>query len=150
MAGKRTETDLEVLGNTLLVRRDGKKLQTSGGILLSDNHTPKPATGTVLKVGKGLPGPHGLIAPDVEPGDWIMFDYNAGREFDHKGETFLIMDTTQVMVRRPAASVAADKAGDETAAAESEAVSDHREAAQDSDADPAVHVHGWRLGQRTQ
>ncbi|PVB59573.1 co-chaperone GroES [Labrenzia sp. 011] len=86
------------LHDRILVRRIEAEEKTAGGIIIPDTAKEKPSEGEVIAVGPGARDDSGkLIAPDVKPGDRILFGKWSGTEIRLNGEDLLIMKESDVM-----------------------------------------------------
>lgn len=86
------------LHDRVVVRRIELEEKTSGGIIIPDTAKEKPIEGEVLAVGPGARGENGnLIAPDVKPGDRVVFGKWSGTEVKLDGEELLIMKESDIM-----------------------------------------------------
>ncbi|RLA64719.1 MAG: co-chaperone GroES [Epsilonproteobacteria bacterium] len=80
------------LQDRVLVQRVEEENKTAGGIIIPDNHTEKPAQGTVVAVGTGYRlNDGGVRALDVKAGDTVIFGKYAGSEVKVEGAEYLIM-----------------------------------------------------------
>ena len=86
------------LHDRVLVERAEEKTQTSGGIIIPDSATEKPASGKVISVGKGKLLDSGDVRPlDVKVGDEVLFGKYAGTEVKVDGNTYLMMREEDIM-----------------------------------------------------
>ena len=86
------------LMDRVLVQRLEEETKTSGGIIIPDNHTEKPAQGKVIAVGTGHRSTDGSIRPlDVKAGDRIIFGKYAGTEVKVDGNEYLIMKEDDIL-----------------------------------------------------
>lgn len=91
-------TEFRPLHDRVLVRRLESDVKTVGGIIIPDTAQEKPMEGEVLAVGAGIRDSKGaLIAPDVKPGDRILFGKWSGTEVKMNGEELVIMKETDIM-----------------------------------------------------
>ena len=69
------------LHDRILVRRLEAEQRTKGGIIIPDSAKEKPIEGEVVAVGSGKVGDDGQVrAPEVKPGDKILFGKYSGTE----------------------------------------------------------------------
>ncbi len=85
------------LGDRILVKRIKEEEKTKGGIIIPDTAKEKPQEGKVVAVGKGKMEEGKLIAPEVKPGDKILFGKYSGSEFKQEGEEFLILREDDIL-----------------------------------------------------
>jgi chaperonin GroES len=86
------------LHDRVVVRRIDAEEKTAGGIIIPDTAKEKPQQGEVLAIGPGKRDEAGkLIAPDVKPGDQILFGKWSGTEVKIDGEDLLIMKEDDIM-----------------------------------------------------
>ena len=86
------------LQDRILVRRVQEEEKTKGGIIIPDTAKEKPMQGEVLAVGPGARNDKGeLVAPDVKPGDRVLFGKWSGTEVKLDGEELLIMKESDIM-----------------------------------------------------
>ena len=86
------------LHDRVVVKRLDEEQKTKGGIIIPDTAKEKPMRGEVLAVGPGARGDKGeLVAPDVKPGDRVLFGKWSGTEVKLDGEELLIMKESDIM-----------------------------------------------------
>ena len=86
------------LHDRVLVRRVNAEEKTAGGIIIPDTAKEKPQEGEVIAVGPGARDEKGeLVAPDVKPGDRVLFGKWSGTEVKIDGDELLIMKESDVM-----------------------------------------------------
>ena len=86
------------LHDRVLVKRVEEEQKTKGGIIIPDTAKEKPMQGEVLAVGPGARNERGeLVAPDVKPGDRVLFGKWSGTEVKIDGEELLIMKESDIM-----------------------------------------------------
>jgi chaperonin GroES len=86
------------LGDRILVKRIKEEEKTKGGIIIPDTAKEKPQEGKVVAVGKGKVTEEGkTIAPDVKPGDKILFGKYSGSEVKIEGEEHLILREDDIL-----------------------------------------------------
>jgi Co-chaperonin GroES (HSP10) len=86
------------LHDRIVVRRVESEEKTKGGIIIPDTAKEKPQEGEVVAVGPGARDERGqIVAPDVKPGDRVLFGKWSGTEIKIDGEELLIMKEADVM-----------------------------------------------------
>ena len=86
------------LHDRILVKRLQEEEKTKGGIIIPDTAKEKPMQGEVLAVGPGARNDKGeLVAPDVKPGDRVLFGKWSGTEVKLDNEELLIMKESDIM-----------------------------------------------------
>jgi chaperonin GroES len=86
------------LHDRVVVKRIDEEQKTKGGIIIPDTAKEKPMQGEVLAVGPGARNDKGeLVAPDVKPGDRVLFGKWSGTEVKLDGEELLIMKESDIM-----------------------------------------------------
>ena len=86
------------LHDRVVVRRIEQNEKTPGGIIIPDTAKEKPQEGEVVAVGPGARNERGeLVAPDVRPGDRILFGKWSGTEVKIDNEELLIMKESDIM-----------------------------------------------------
>lgn len=91
-------SNVRPLHDRLLVRRLEEKETTRSGIVIPDSAKEKPQSGEVLAVGSGMTLPSGKkIAPEVKPGDRILFGKYAGTDLKIDGDEVLIVREDEVL-----------------------------------------------------
>ena len=81
-----------------VVRRLEEKETIQGGIIIPDSAKEKPQEGEVIAVGQGKRLDSGkVVAPDVKPGDRILFGKYSGSEIKLDGEEYVIMREDEVL-----------------------------------------------------
>jgi chaperonin GroES len=90
--------EVRPLHDRLLVRRLEEKETSKSGIIIPDSAREKPQSGEVLAVGDGKTLESGKkVAPDVKPGDRILFGKYAGTELTIDGDEVLIVREDEVL-----------------------------------------------------
>ena len=80
------------LQDRVLVERLEEEKRTTGGIIIPENNSEKPAEGTVVSVGPGRlldDGSHRAV--DVKEGERVLFGKYSGTEVKVEGKDYLIM-----------------------------------------------------------
>lgn len=86
------------LHDRLLVRRLEEKETTGIGLVIPDSAREKPQSGEVLAVGAGMTLENGRkLAPEVKPGDKILFGKYAGTDLKIDGDEVLIVREDEVL-----------------------------------------------------
>jgi chaperonin GroES len=86
------------LHDRVVVKRIDEEQKTKGGIIIPDTAKEKPMQGEVLAVGPGARNDKGeLVAPDVKPGDRVLFGKWSGTEVKLDGDELLIMKESDIM-----------------------------------------------------
>jgi chaperonin GroES len=86
------------LHDRVVVRRIDADEKTAGGIIIPDTAKEKPSQGEVLAVGQGARNDAGeIVAPEVKPGDTVLFGKWSGTEVRIDGEDLLIMKESDIM-----------------------------------------------------
>ena len=75
-------TQLQPLGDRVVVERDESEKVTSGGIVLPDSVKDKPTRGKIVSVGEGRLSKDGKrVALQVKAGDRVLFSAYSGENF---------------------------------------------------------------------
>jgi chaperonin GroES len=86
------------LGDRVVVRRVQEEQKTSGGIIIPDTAQEKPQEGEIVSVGPGALDDNGKrVAPEVKPGDVVLFGKWSGTEVKVEGQELLIMKESDIM-----------------------------------------------------
>ena len=85
------------LHDRMLVKRVAEQDTRRGGIIIPDTAKEKPQEGKVVAVGRGKREDGKLIAPDVKPGDRILFGKYSGSEIKIDGEEHLILREEDIL-----------------------------------------------------
>ena len=86
------------LGDRVVVRRIKEESKTAGGIIIPDTAQEKPQEGEVLAVGPGALDDSGKrVAPEVKPGDVVLFGKWSGSDVKIDGEEIAIMKESDIM-----------------------------------------------------
>jgi chaperonin GroES len=89
---------LRPLHDRILVVRLDEGEQTKGGIIIPDSAKEKPQQAQVKAVGSGKLLDSGeRVAPDVKPGDRILFGKYSGAETKIDGEECLILREDEIL-----------------------------------------------------
>jgi chaperonin GroES len=86
------------LHDRVLVKRLEDGEQTQGGIIIPDTAKEKPQQGEVKAVGSGRLLENGeRVAPDVKPGDRILFGKYSGADVKLEGEEYMILREDEIL-----------------------------------------------------
>ncbi len=86
------------LHDRIIVKRIEEKEQVKGGIIIPDTAKEKPQQGEVIAVGKGKTLDNGkVVAPDVKPGDRVLFGKYSGSEFKLDDQELLSMREDDIL-----------------------------------------------------
>ena len=89
---------LRPLHDRILVTRLDEGEQIKGGIIIPDSAKEKPQQAEVKAVGSGKLLDSGeRIAPDVKPGDRILFGKYSGAETKIEGTEYLILREDEIL-----------------------------------------------------
>jgi chaperonin GroES len=90
--------DLRPLHDRVLVKRLDEGEQKVGGIIIPDTAKEKPQQAEVMAVGNGKLLDSGeRVAPDVKPGDRILFGKYSGSDIKIEGEEYLILTEDEIL-----------------------------------------------------
>ena len=94
-------TQLQPLGDRVVVKPIEKEEVSKGGIVLPDTAKEKPQEGEVIAVGPGRLGDDGKrLAIDMKVGDRVIYAKYAGTEVEVDDEKLLIMHESDIMAKR--------------------------------------------------
>jgi chaperonin GroES len=86
------------LHDRIIVKRIEEKEQVKGGIIIPDTAKEKPQQGEVIAVGNGKILDNGkVVAPDVKPGDRVLFGKYSGSEFKLDDQELLSMREDDIL-----------------------------------------------------
>jgi len=86
------------LQDRIIIKRMEGEEKTKGGIIIPDSAKEKPMEGKVIAVGPGKLNEKGTrVAPEVKPGNIILFGKYAGTEIKIDGEEHLILREDDIM-----------------------------------------------------
>jgi len=86
------------LHDRVIIKRMEEERMSSGGIVIPDSATEKPAKGEVVAVGAGKPLDNGEVrAPAVKAGDVVFFGQYSGQEVKEGEETFLVVREDEIL-----------------------------------------------------
>jgi chaperonin GroES len=91
---------IKPLYDRILVKRVEEQEEKVGNIIIPDTAKEKPQEGVVVAVGEGKVLENGeRVAPDVSPGDRVLFGKYAGTEIKYEGEEYLIMREEDILAK---------------------------------------------------
>ena len=94
----KTKTNLQPLGDRVVVEREESLEATAGGILLPDSAQDKPSRGTIISLGNGRlleDGSRGEF--QVKEGDRVLFSSYAGEAFRVGDDELLLMREDDIL-----------------------------------------------------
>jgi chaperonin GroES len=95
---KKSKTQLQPLGDRVVIQRDESEETTAGGIVLPDSAKDKPARGKVVSIGDGKLLNDGTRSQfQVKPGDRVLFSSYAGESFTVDDEELLLMREEDIL-----------------------------------------------------
>jgi chaperonin GroES len=98
----KAKTQLEPLGDRIVVRPMKREETTKSGIILPDTAKEKPQEGEVIAVGPGKLTDNGTrIEMEVKKGDKVMYAKYAGTEIKLDDEELLILRESDVLAKVP-------------------------------------------------
>ena len=96
--GKKGKTQLQPLGDRVVVEREESETTTAGGIVLPDTAKEKPKRGKIVSVGNGRLLDDGSRAKlQVAVGDCVLFSAYAGEEFKLGDQELLLMHEEDIL-----------------------------------------------------
>jgi chaperonin GroES len=85
------------LGDRVVVRRVKEEQKSAGGIIIPETAQEKAQEGVIVAVGPGALNDSGeRIAPEVKPGDFVLFGKWSGTEVKIDGDELLIMKESDI------------------------------------------------------
>lgn len=89
--------NIRPLHDYVIVRRKQEVQVSSGGIVIPDSATEKPAQGEIIAAGNGRILKSGKVVPlIVKPGDKVLFGKHSGTEIKFENEPLLIMHEADI------------------------------------------------------
>jgi chaperonin GroES len=89
---------IKPLQDRIIVKRIEEEEKTKGGIIIPDSAKEKPQEGEVVAVGPGKVLENGTkVAPEVKPGNRVLFGKYAGTEIKIDGVEHLIMREDDIL-----------------------------------------------------
>jgi len=96
----KAKTQLEPLGDRIVVKPIKREETTKGGIILPDTAKEKPQEGEIIAVGPGkLTEDGNRIEMEVKKGDKVMYAKYAGTEIKLDDEELLILRESDVLAK---------------------------------------------------
>ena len=93
-----SKINIRPLQDRLVVRSLTAQEKTAGGIIIPDTAKEKPQEGEVIAVGAGKVLDNGSVkAPELKPGDKILFSKYSGTEVKIDGEEYLVIREEDVL-----------------------------------------------------
>ncbi|MBZ5577575.1 MAG: co-chaperone GroES [Acidobacteriia bacterium] len=90
--------ELRPLHDRILVRRLEQGEQVRGGIIIPDTAKEKPQQAEVTAIGSGKLLETGeRVAPDLKPGDRILFGKYSGSDIKIEGHEYLILREDEIL-----------------------------------------------------
>jgi len=90
--------DIRPLHDRIIVKRLDAQESQVGSIIIPDSAKEKPQQAEVISVGKGRLLQNGeRMAPDVKPGDRILFGKYSGAEVKVGGTDYLILREDEIL-----------------------------------------------------
>lgn len=90
--------ELRPLHDRVLVKRLDEGEQRRGGIIIPDSAKEKPQQAEVMAVGNGKLLETGeRVAPEVKPGDRILFGKYGGSDIKVDGQEYLILREDEIL-----------------------------------------------------
>lgn len=93
----------ELYDDRVLIKPAAAEEKTAGGIIIPDTAKEKPQKGTVIAVGPGKYAEQtgNLIPLKQKVGDEVLYGKYAGTEIPVKGEDYLIMRSSDILMKAP-------------------------------------------------
>lgn len=89
---------LKPLSNRVILKVAEKEETTASGFVLPDSVKDTPQTGEVVAVGNGVLLPDGSRAEmDVQVGNQVIFEKQAGSEVKYNGQEYLVLKDTDII-----------------------------------------------------
>ena len=93
-----TSMSLRPLADRIVIRRDEEQDRTDGGIFLPDNAREKVTRGTVVAIGEGKLNDDGTrSAPQVDPGDKVLFSKFGGDDLRIDDQEWLLIRESEIL-----------------------------------------------------
>ncbi|MGI8951054.1 MAG: co-chaperone GroES [Chitinophagaceae bacterium] len=98
-----TNNSYELYDDRVLIKPAAAEEKTSGGIIIPDTAKEKPQKGTVVAVGPGKYAEQtgNLIPINQKVGDLVLYGKYAGTEISVDGEDYLIMRSSDILMKSP-------------------------------------------------
>jgi chaperonin GroES len=95
---KEISVNLRPLHDHVVIRRIEQEETARGGIIIPDSAKEKPQQGEVIAVGQGKVNKDGTrAAPDLKPGDRILFGKYSGSDVKIDGQEYLILREEDIL-----------------------------------------------------
>lgn len=85
------------IGDRIVIEPIVQEEKTSSGIVLPGTAKEKPQEGKVIAVGSGLYRDGQRVAPEVVPGNIVLYSKYAGTELKLEGKDVLVMHESDVL-----------------------------------------------------
>ncbi len=90
--------NIRPLHDRIILKRTEQETTSAGGIVIPDSAAEKPIKGEVIAVGNGKLLDNGeRRAPDLKPGDKVLFGKYSGTEVKVDGEEYLVLREEDIM-----------------------------------------------------
>ena len=98
-----SNVNIKPLADRVLVEPAVAEAKTASGIIIPDTAKEKPQKGTVVAVGPGKYAEQtgNLIPINQKVGDTVLYGKYAGTEISIEGEEYLIMRTSDILMKAP-------------------------------------------------
>jgi chaperonin GroES len=92
------DASIQPLADRVVVKPSDEAEQMRGGLYIPDTAKEKPQQGEVVAVGPGKLSDQGeRLAPDVKPGDKILYGKYSGTEVTVSGTEYLILRESDIL-----------------------------------------------------
>jgi len=92
------KSNIQPLGDNVLIKPLEAEEKTASGILLPDSAKEKPQMGEIMAVGEGLTTPEGKILPiKVKVGQKVMYKKWGGDEVKVNGQDWMIVKQGDIL-----------------------------------------------------
>ena len=93
-----TRTELQPLGDRVVVESVEQAQKSAGGVILPDTAKEKPQEGVIIAVGPGRKTDKGeIIKLDLKVGDKVIYSKYSGSEIKIEGKEYLIVSEKDVL-----------------------------------------------------
>jgi len=93
-----TRTELQPLGDRVVVESIEQAKTSAGGVILPDTAKEKPQEGVIIAVGPGRKTDKGeVIKLDLKVGDKVIYSKYSGSEIKIEGKEYLIVSEKDVL-----------------------------------------------------
>ena len=94
----KSATKVTPLADRVVVKALDESEEMRGGLYIPDTAKEKPQQGEVIAVGPGKLSDEGKrLAPDVSPGDKVLYGKYSGTEVTVDGEEYLILRESDIL-----------------------------------------------------